>query len=176
MRLNATPLYTPDQIQARVEALAGEIRRDYAGRDLVVLAVLKGALFFTADLVRAMAREVEVDCVRARSYAGTASTGDVRFTLLPEIPIAGRHVLVVEDILDTGRTATALLARLGEERPASITVCTLLDKPTRRVVPIEADYVGFTIPDHFVVGYGLDHDERHRELPGLWTLAPERDE
>lgn len=173
MRLSAAPLYTPDQIQARVDALGAEIRRDYAGRDLVVLAVLKGALFFTADLVRAMAREVTVDCVRARSYAGTASTGEVRFTLLPEAPLAGRHVLVVEDILDTGRTAAALVARLRAERPASVAVCTLLDKPACRGVPFEADYVGFEIGPRFVIGYGLDHDERYRELPGIWTLEPE---
>jgi hypoxanthine phosphoribosyltransferase len=172
MRLSAAPLLSPDRIQARVDALGAQIRHDYGGRDLVVLAVLKGALFFTADLVRAMAREVVVDCVRAQSYAGTASTGEVRFTLLPEVPLAGRHVLVVEDILDTGRTATALLERLAQEQPASLALCTLLDKPDRRVVPVRADYVGFTIPDHFVIGYGLDHDERHRELPGIWTLEP----
>jgi hypoxanthine phosphoribosyltransferase len=171
VRLNPAPLIARAQIDARIVELAAQINGDYAGRDLVVIVVLKGAMPFAADLIRALEGPLHVDFVRAKSYAGTDTTGEVRLSLLPEFALAARDVLVVEDILDTGHTATALLDRLGAQGPASLRLCTLLDKPARRRVPIAAHYAGFTIDDHFVVGYGLDLDERYRELPAIHTLA-----
>lgn len=170
MRLSAAPLIEASAIHRRVHELAVTIAADYADRDLLLLIVLKGGMFFGADLARALGGTAHVDCVRARSYDGTDSTGEVRFGILPEISLRDRHVLVLEDILDTGRTATALLQRLHAEAPASLEICTLLDKPTRRVVPIEARYVGFEIEDHFVVGYGLDYAEQYRNLPYIGLI------
>lgn len=170
MRLSASPLIEAAAIQRRVQELAVAIASDYAGKDLLLLVVLKGGLFFAADLARALGGAAHLDCIRARSYDGAESSGEVRFGILPEIPLRDRHVLVLEDILDTGRTATALLQRLHAEAPASLEICTLLDKPSRRVLPVDARYVGFEIDDHFVVGYGLDYNEAHRGLPAIWTL------
>ncbi len=174
MKLIEPPLFTSEAIHRRVAELAGRIRKDYAARlgtaDLLLVCVLNGAMVFTADLMRALGVAASMDFVRARSYRGTRSTGSVEITYLPEQPVAGRHVLVVEDILDTGRTATAVLDRLRQAEPASLALCAMLDKPSRREVPIEAEYVGFAIEDLFVVGYGLDYEHRGRHLPAIHIL------
>lgn len=170
MRLSREPLIRSEAIQRRVAELAREISADFAGHELAVVVVLKGAMFFAADLTRQLRVPVEIEFVRARSYTGTDTVGTVELTLVPEQPLAGRNVLVVEDILDTGRTASAIIARLMAEGPARLSVCTLLDKPSRREVPVPGAYIGFTIDNHFVVGYGLDYEERYRHLPDIWIL------
>lgn len=137
---------------------------------MLVVGVLNGAFVFMADLIRELTILCCVDFVRLRSYAGTASSGQVRMIKDLETPIAGRDVLVVEDIVDTGLTLSWLVEALRKRRPASLKVCALLDKPERRRVPFEADYVGFTIPDRFVVGYGLDCNELYRYLPDVCVL------
>jgi hypoxanthine phosphoribosyltransferase len=158
-------------IEARVRELAGQISRDYAGRELLIVGVLNGAFIFMADLIRSLAIPCRVDFVRLASYGScTVSSGEVRIAKDLETPIAGRDVLIVEDIVDTGLTLSRLVDLLRERRPESLRVCSLLDKAERRLVPFTADYVGFSIPDHFVVGYGLDYNEKFRFLPDVCVL------
>lgn len=171
MRLSETPLLSPETLQARIADLGAEITEAYGDTPLVLVCVLKGSYLFAADLARHLKAPVEIEFMRARSYEGTESSGRVELTLLPDGPLKDRHVLVVEDILDTGRSATVILDALREQAPASLKLCALLDKPSRRVVPVEGDWVGFTIDDHFVVGYGLDFDERYRELPAVYVMV-----
>lgn len=171
LRLNEKPLIDAAQVQQRIAALATEISAAYVGKDLVLLVVLKGSVPFSVDLMRQLNIPLEVDYIRARSYEGTESRGTVQFTHLPEGSLKGRDVLIVEDILDTGRTAEAIRDFVASQHPASERFITLLDKPSRRVLDVEADYVGFVIEDHFVVGYGLDYDERYRELDAIYTLG-----
>lgn len=166
-------LFAPDAIAARVAELAETISKEYADREPVLIGVLKGAFPFTADLIRRVTIPVTVDFIRARSYAGSESSGAVEFLLEPTIDLSGRDVLILEDILDTGVTAQAIRARLRARNPRSLRICTLLDKPSRRTEDIHADYVGFEIRDVFVVGYGMDLDENFRGLPGIHIL--ERD-
>jgi hypoxanthine phosphoribosyltransferase len=167
------PLYARREIHRRVGELAREIRHDYAGREPAVLGVLKGAFVFTADLVRALELPVTVDFVGLSSYgAGTTSRGTVAMTTAPALPLAGRDVLVVEDLLDTGRTMAALLGELRARGARSVRLCALLDKPERRVVPVRADYVGFKDVRGFVAGYGIDYAERYRGLPDLVIVEP----
>lgn len=155
-----------EQIQARVAELAGEINADYAGEALTVVCVLKGSLLFFADLARKLEGDVQFDYVAVASYfGGTESSGRVRFLADLTQPIEGRHVLVVEDIVDTGRTMAYLLDVLRRRDPASVHVVTLLDKPSRRTVEVDVRYRGFEIPDVFVIGYGMDVNERYRQLP-----------
>jgi hypoxanthine phosphoribosyltransferase len=170
MNFDTTPLLSATQIQRRVAELAAQISDDYAGEEVLLMPVLAGGLIFASDLMRSLSVPVSLDFIRARSYRQTTSTGRVEFVYHPQTEIEGRHVLVVEDILDTGRTAAAIMDYLRERRPASLGLCTLLDKPARRLAPISAQYVGFTIPDHFVIGYGLDYDQRGRELPDIRIL------
>lgn len=173
MRLSDAPLFSEEQIARRVEALAAQIATDYAAQSLTLLIVLKGAAWFGADLVRRLPGDTLVEFIRAKSYAGDTSTGEVRFPLVPEVSLAGRHVLLIEDILDTGRTLDAVTRLVEAQAPASLRACALLDKPSRRVFPARAHYVGFEVPDQFVVGYGLDHDEHYRTLPAIYTLLPD---
>lgn len=170
MRLNPEPLISPGQIAARVTELAAEMRADYAGRRPLLLCVLKGAAIFTADLARALAMDADLDFVRARSYIGMRSGGEVSLSRMDDLRISGRHVLLIEDIVDTGRTLSLLCGRLRDCEPASLALCALLDKPARREVPVRIDYTGFTVGDQFVVGYGLDYEERYRHLPGVHLL------
>lgn len=170
MRLSKEPLIPADAIHARVCALADRINEDYADKELVVVVVLKGGLLFAADLLRSLRVPLALEYIRAKSYDGDRSAGAVELKILPEQSLAGRHVLFVEDILDTGRTTAAILDFARNTNAASIALCVLLDKPSRRVSPVHAGYVGFTIGDSFVVGYGLDYDERYRELPAIHTL------
>lgn len=163
-----------EQIESRVRELGAEIARDYAGRDVHVVAVLKGSLMIVADLLRAIDGPVTVDFIAVSSYGPQArESGVVRLIKDLDQPIEGRHVLVVEDVIDTGLTLNYILRSLRSRRPASLEVATLLDKPTRRLIDLPLRYVGFTLPDCFVVGYGLDFRERYRNLPYLATLRPE---
>jgi len=166
-------LLDTDAVAARVTELGAELVRDYTGRDPVLVSVLKGSLVFLADLMRAMDLPMSIDLMEVSSYgSGTESSGQVRILKDLSKPIEGRDVIVVEDIIDTGLTLNYLLRYLGERHPASIKVCCLLDKPARRLAEIPIDYRGFTIPDRFVIGYGLDYDERYRNLPYIGVLKP----
>lgn len=165
-------LLSEDALRARIRELGVQLTRDYAGRRLLIVGVLKGSLIFMADLLRAIGAEVDVhvDFLAVSSYAGTASTGTVRVLLdLRENP-EGRDVLVVEDIVDTGLTLSSLTETLRARKPRSLEVCTLLDKPDCRKTPFSPKYVGFKIPNEFVVGFGLDYDERYRQLPYVGVL------
>jgi hypoxanthine phosphoribosyltransferase len=164
-------LHPREAIQDRVQALAGQIRADYAGRDLVVVGVLKGAFVFMADLIRAIGQPLTLDFVGLSSYgAGTRSSGAVTITKALGLAIAGKDVLVVEDVLDTGLTMRALLEYLRAQAPRSLRICALLDKRERRTEAVPAEYVGFALRDGFVAGYGIDWGERYRELPDLYRV------
>ncbi|BCW96397.1 MAG: hypoxanthine phosphoribosyltransferase [Fimbriimonadales bacterium] len=164
-------LITSDTLQARVRALGEQITHDYRDHPPLLVGVLKGSLVFLADLMRAIPLPVAYDFVAISSYgAETHSTGQVRLLKDLDSPIRDRHVLVVEDIYDTGLTLSYLLGQLRQREPASLRVCTLLSKPARRQAEIELAYCGFEIPDRFVVGYGLDYAERYRNLPFIAVL------
>ena len=166
-------LLTDAQIRTRVAELGAQLSQDFDGRDPVLVSVLKGSIIFLADLVRAMEIPLSVDLMEVSSYgSSTESSGQVRILKDLSRPIEGRHVVVVEDIIDTGLTLNYLLRYLRDKGPASLGICCLLDKPARRLAPIEIDYRGFTIPDRFVIGYGLDYDERYRNLPYIGVLRP----
>ena len=165
-----------EAIDNAVRRLARELDRDYADRPPVLVGVLKGGFIFLADLVRRMQVSVlSVEFLRLSSYGGnTVSSGAPRIVVgLPEDAVLNRHLVLVEDIVDTGLTAAAALEYLREKKPASIRLCVLLDKPERRRVPAVIDYLGFTVPDRFLVGYGLDLDQRYRQLPGIYMLNQE---
>jgi hypoxanthine phosphoribosyltransferase len=165
------PLYTPEQIAARVAELGATIARDYANRSPVVVSVLKGSFVFAADLVRSIPLDVRLEFLGVRSYgSGTESTGAVQIIQDLAHPIEGEDVLVVEDIVDTGLTLAYILSLFRARKARSIKVCALLDKPSRRKVEVKADYTGFVVGDHFLVGYGLDCAEQYRNLPGLCEL------
>ena len=160
-------------IARRVSELGVQLSTDYAGRDPVLVSVLKGALVFLADLMRAMDTPTSIDFMEVSSYgAATESSGQVRILKDLSKSIEGRDVIVVEDIIDTGLTLNYLLGYLVDRQPSSIKICCLLDKPARRLADIPIDYIGFTIPDRFVIGYGLDYDERYRNLPYIGVLKP----
>jgi len=164
-------LFSRAEIAARVEALAHEIDRDYAGRELLLVGILKGSFLFIADLARALTTPTAIDFVRIASYGSeTRSSGIVEIRKDLEMPIRGRHVLIVEDIVDSGYTLEALCNRLLLREPASLRVCTLVDKQAERATPVAVDYVGFAMESGFIVGYGLDHDERYRALPDIYLM------
>jgi hypoxanthine phosphoribosyltransferase len=167
-----TPLFGPRSIRSAVRRLAREIDGDCGGQPLTVVGVLKGSFVFLADLVRLLETPVTVDFVRLSSYGGGTRPGRLRLSQDVGVPVRGRHVLVVDDIVDTGRTTRYLLQRMKRRRPLTCRVCTLLDKPSRREVPVAVDYCGFVVPDVFVVGYGLDLDERYRQLPAIFSIPP----
>ena len=159
-------LISQDRLQQRIREIASEISADYDGRKILVIGVLKGAIFFISDLVRHLSVACELDFMAVSSYgASTHSSGVVRILKDLDIPIAGRHVLIVEDVIDSGLTLSYLIKNLTSRSPASLEICTLLAKPGYRRLNIAARYVGFELPDVFVVGYGLDHAERYRNLP-----------
>ncbi|MDX6691001.1 MAG: hypoxanthine phosphoribosyltransferase [Solirubrobacteraceae bacterium] len=167
-------LVQPDDLSRRVRELGEQISLDYAGRDLLLVGVLKGAVFFLSDLMRHIDTPCEVDFMAVASYgSSTDSSGVVRILKDLDVALEGRHVLIVEDIIDSGLTLQYLLRSLGARNPESIEVCALLTKPERRKVELEPRYVGFEIPNRFVVGYGLDHRERYRNLPYVAALAGE---
>ncbi len=167
-----TLLFSREAIAARVRELAAQISRDYAGRGLVLVGVLKGAFVFLADLMRQLQVPVEVEFVRLASYGkGTTSTGHVRLIQDLEHDIAGRDVLIVEDMLDTGLTLHSLVQQLRARQPASLKVCVFLHKETRTLHPLSPDYVGFTGVEGFVVGYGIDYAEQYRHLPDIYRIT-----
>ncbi len=159
------PLHDEAEIRERVQELGRKITQDLKGEPVVIVGVLKGAFMFTADLVRAIKSPVVVDFIGCASYSGTRSTGTVRITQDLSTDISGKNVILVEDIIDTGRTLDYLMRILNERGPKSLRLCTLLDKPEAREVPVKVDYHGFSISNEFVIGYGLDLDQRFRELP-----------
>ena len=161
-------------IQNRVRELGTEISAQYPD-GVILVGILTGALYFLVDLSRAISCPIEIDLIAISSYIGTNSSGTVTFTKDLSCEIDNRHVLVVEDIVDTGRTISALLALLQDRNPRSLGICTLLDKPDRRIVPVPIHYCGFTIPDQFVVGYGLDYNQAYRNLPYIVVLKPSID-
>ena len=166
-------LYSEEQLRQRVRELGAQITADYAGKEPVLASVLRWSYIFMADLTRAIDLPVTVDFMAVSSYgAGTKSSGQVEIKKDLSDSIEGRDLIIVEDILDSGNTLFYLMEILKARKPASIRICTLMDKPDRRTQPIVADYVGFTIPDAFVVGYGLDYDEKYRNLPYVGILKP----
>jgi hypoxanthine phosphoribosyltransferase len=167
-------LITDQQIREKTAELGRQLSEDYRGKNPLLICVLKGGLMFLADLMREMHIPVEIDFMAVSSYGdATESSGVVRILMDLDRNIRGRHVLIVEDIIDTGRTLNYIIDNLRTRDPASVKVCTLLNKPARRVLDIPIDYVGFEIPDRFVIGYGLDYGEIYRNLPFVGVLKPE---
>jgi len=158
-------LIDEETLQARIKEMAEQLMEEYKGKELTFICILKGSIFFTADLAKKIDGDVRVDFVRVSSYEGETSTGEIRMKLDLKDSIQGKDVIIIEDIIDTGRTLKYLKEYLKIKQPNSLKVCTLLDKKERRVCDMEADYVGFTIPDKFVIGYGMDYDEKYRNLP-----------
>ena len=166
-------LFTEEQIQARLQEMADEIATDYQGRELLLVGILRGAVMVMADLARSLERHVEMDWMAISSYgSGTKSSGVVRILKDLDTDISGRHVLIVDEIIDTGLTLSWLTSNLSSREPASVEICTLLRKPEALQMPVEVKYVGWDIPNEFVVGYGLDYRERYRNLRDIGTLAP----
>jgi hypoxanthine phosphoribosyltransferase len=163
-----------EELQARIRDLGAELSVDYAGREVLLVGVLKGAVFFMADLMRSLTIPCEIDFMAISSYgASTDSSGVVRILKDLDINIEGRHVLVVEDIVDSGLTLSYLMRNLESREPASLEVCALLTKPSRREIDVPVKYIGFEIPNRFVIGYGLDFAERYRNLPYVGVLHPD---
>ena len=168
-------LLTEEQIQAKVKELAAQLSKEYAGKDPVFIGVLKGVVIFFADMVRNIDIPCEIDFMSISSYSGTNSTGRTEVRKDVSVNIEGRHVVILEDIFDTGTSLTFTVNHLLNKKPASLKVCTFLDKPERRRpgVTLQPEYVGYTIPNEFVVGYGLDYNEHYRNLPYVGVLKPE---
>ena len=168
-------LLTEEQIQAKVKELAAQLSKEYAGKDPVFVGVLKGVVIFFADMVRNIDIPCEIDFMSISSYSGTNSTGRTEVRKDVSVNIEGRHVVILEDIFDTGTSLTFTVNHLLNKKPASLKVCTFLDKPERRRpgVTLQPEYVGYTIPNEFVVGYGLDYNEHYRNLPYIGVLKPE---
>ena len=168
-------LVTEEQLKAKVNELGAQITRDYAGRDLLLVSILKGSVVFMADLMRAIQMPCGIDFMVVSSYGGanTTSTGLVKIVKDLDQDLSGKDLLIVEDILDTGITLSHLVPMLKLRNPASVRLCTILSKPSRRKADIEPDYLGFEVPDEFVVGYGLYYDENYRNLPYVGVLKPE---
>ncbi len=167
-------LLTKEEISAKIIELGEQLSRDYEGKSLLMISVLKGSIVFMADLMRAISIHAEIDFMAVSSYgAGTKTTGVVRILKDIDVDLAGRDILIVEDILDSGMTLSYLKTLLEGRSPASIRVATLLDKPSRRKVDMQPDYCCFTVPDEFLIGYGLDYAEKYRNLPYIGVLKPQ---
>jgi len=171
--LKLKTLFSAEEIERQVVRLGQEINRDYQGREIILVGILKGSFLFIADLCRQLQGPLTIDFMRLASYGSeTQSSGIIELRKDLEVSIRDKHVLVVEDIIDSGLTLQSLLHRLQERQPASLKVCALIDKRARREVSLEADYIGITMDDGFIVGYGLDYDERYRNLPGIFLAEP----
>ncbi|HEU0011276.1 MAG TPA: hypoxanthine phosphoribosyltransferase, partial [Verrucomicrobiae bacterium] len=166
-------LITERQIARRVRKMSRQIEQDFRGREMVVVSLLNGTVMFLADLIRHLSLPLRLDFIGVSSYGAGTTSGELIFTKELRLDVRGRDVLLVDDILDTGRTMKRVLGKLRQLRPRRIKTCVLLDKPSRRVERVQANYVGFTIPDLFVIGYGLDYAERYRNLPFVGVLKPE---
>src|SRR5712691_3378363 len=174
VRGSGKAMITPARIARRVRELGREISETYADIDtpLVIIVILKGAAVFAADLLRSLSIPAELEFVRASSYgSGTSSTGKVKFAHMVDGPLTGRHLLLVEDIVDSGRTINVIVRKLRSHRPASVKLAALLDRPARREEPVDIHFTGFVIPDRFVIGYGLDYAGLYRELPAIYSLG-----
>lgn len=168
-------LFSEEQLAQKTTELALQISADFTGKELLVVGILKGAMIFMADLVRKITVPTYYDFIAVSSYgSSTVSSGTVRMLKDLDHDIGNRYILIVEDIVDTGLTLNYLLENLQSRNPAGISLCALLDKPTKRVKPVKIDYCGFSIPDEFVVGYGLDYNEKYRNLPYVMILDPEK--
>ena len=167
-------LITKEQIDARVKEIAAEIKRDFGDEELIMICILRGSCYFFADLTRALDNPVRLEFMSVSSYgSGTTSSGEVRINQDVNCRIEDKNVIIVEDIIDTGYTLSYLKRIMLERRPKTLKICTLLDKPSRREAEIEGDYVGFSIPNEFVVGYGLDYAQKYRNLPDVGVLKEE---
>jgi len=166
-----TPYITAAQIQQRVKELGAQIDKDYAGKKPIFISILNGSFIFAADLFRCITVETEISFIKLASYKGTSSTGHVVTAIGMEERLEGRHVIILEDIVDTGKTLSAFIPEIMQRHPASLKIATFLTKPEALQYDIHPDYVGFEIPNNFVVGYGLDYDGLGRNLPELYTLA-----
>ena len=176
MKESTRVLIPEDQIDERIRQLAEQISKDYAGKTVHLIGILKGSVFFICDLAKRLTIPVTMDFMSVSSYgAGTKSSGVVKLIKDLDEPIENREVLVVEDIIDSGRTLYYLLDMLRARKPKSLRLCTLLDKPDRRECDVEVDYQGFQIPDEFVIGYGLDYDQRYRNLPYIGVMSLEEE-
>ena len=159
-------LIDEEKLNKRIEEIAKQIEEEYKGKEITLICILKGSIFFTVDLARKINEDVRLEFIRVSSYGeGTESTGEIKMKLDLKDSIQGKDVIVIEDIIDTGRTLSYLLEYLKMKKPNSLKLCALLDKPDRRKIDVKVDYTGFQIPDKFVVGYGLDWDEKYRNLP-----------
>ncbi|MCI7812198.1 MAG: hypoxanthine phosphoribosyltransferase [Lachnospiraceae bacterium] len=164
-------LVSEEEVNRRIKEIGEQISKDFAGKEIHLVCVLKGGVFFTCELAKRITIPVSLDFMSVSSYgAGTTSSGVVKIVKDLDQPLEGKHVIIVEDIIDSGRTLSYLMDMLKKRNPASMTLCTLLDKPERRVVDVKVDYVGFNIPDEFVVGYGLDYDQKYRNLPYIGVV------
>lgn len=164
-------MLTEDAVNARIKELGEQISRDYAGKSVHLICILKGSVYFTCELAKRITVPVTMDFMQCSSYgAETKSSGIVKLSKDLDEPITGREVLIIEDIIDSGRTLSHLKDLLSQRKPASLKLCTLLDKPERRVVDVDVEYVGFQIEDKFVVGYGLDYDQQYRNLPYIGVV------
>ena len=170
-----TVLVSEEQLKAKVAELGAQISRDYAGKNLVLVSILKGSVVFMADLMRAVSIPCNIDFMVVSSYGGSNTTTSGLVKIIKDLDgdLSGKDVLIVEDILDTGVTLSNLVPMLKMRNPNSVKICTILDKPSRRKAAIQPDYEGFQVPDEFVVGYGLDYDEKYRNLPYVGVLKPE---
>ncbi|MDD3413069.1 MAG: hypoxanthine phosphoribosyltransferase [Lachnospiraceae bacterium] len=167
-------MYSEEEVNAKIKEIGDKISKDYENQEVLLICVLKGATFFACELAKRITVPVELEFMKVSSYGNeTESSGVVKITQDLDQPIRGKHVIVVEDIVDTGRTLSYLLELLKKRDPASVALCTLLDKPERRVADVAVDYTGFVIPDEFVVGYGLDYAQKYRNLPFVGIIKPE---
>ena len=167
-------LITEEKLKETVKSLAQQLNRDYAGKDVILVSVLKGAVVFMADIMREIDLKCEIDFMVVSSYgSGVKTSGNVKIIKDVDLPIEGKDVIIIEDILDPGVTLSNLIKMLKERNPNSLEICTLLDKPARRMADVHAKYIGIEVPDAFVVGYGLDFDEKYRNLPFVGVLKPE---
>ena len=164
-------MLSEEKIDRRISEIGAQISRDYEGKEITLICILKGSVFYTCELAKRISVPVKLDFMQVSSYGGgTESSGRIRILKDLDESVEGKNVIVVEDIIDSGRTLDHLLKLLAARNPESVRLCTLLDKPDRRVVDVPVDYVGFEIPDEFVVGYGLDYDQRHRNLPYIGVV------
>lgn len=171
MREEITMLISEEDVNARIQEIAAQISDKYAGMDIHLICILKGSIFFTCELAKRITTSVTMDFMAASSYGdGTESSGKIKIKKELDESIEGKHVIIIEDIIDSGRTLHLLKNLLLERHPASLEICTLLDKPDRRVTDVKVEYTGFIIPDEFVVGYGLDYQQRYRNLPYIGVV------
>ncbi len=175
MNFTVKEMIAQEKVENRIKEIAAQINKDYEGKSVHLVCILKGSIFFTCELAKYITLPVTIDFMQCSSYgADTKSSGIVKLAKDLDEPITGRHTIIIEDIIDSGRTLSHLVKLLSQREPASLQLCTLLDKPDRRVVEVDVKYVGFEIPDKFVVGYGLDYDQKMRNLPYIGEVVFEQ--